>query len=230
MTKLSTLFILTALTGFIISGCQNQNFSNPTVNLATKMDTTSFALGYQNGEFLAQQGAKDLNYEQYLAGFVKGLAKEEVLTDEEMFGIIRSYQQEMFAQLKEQHKKEGQEFLEENKSKEGVLVTESGLQYKIIEEGTGASPTASDTVEVNYEGRLLDGTVFDSSFERGESIEFPLNRVIRGWTEGVQLMKEGATYEFYIPSDLAYGPNGAGNGLIPPNATLIFKVELIEVK
>ncbi len=229
MTKLSTLFI-TAMAAVIITGCQNQDLSDPTVDLATKMDTTSFALGYQNGEFLARQGAEELNYEQYLAGFVKGMAGDEVLTQEEIFGVIRSYQQEMFAQLKERNKQEGEEFLEENKSREGVQVTESGLQYRVIEEGTGASPSASDTVRVNYEGSLLDGTVFDSSYDRGQPIEFPLNRVIRGWTEGVQLMKEGATYEFYIPSEMAYGPNGAGNGMIPPNATLIFKVELIEVK
>jgi FKBP-type peptidyl-prolyl cis-trans isomerase len=119
-------------------------------------------------------------------------------------------------------------FLEENKSKPGVMVTDSGLQYIVLLEGTGNSPTATDRVTVHYEGTLEDGTVFDSSYQRGQPIDFGLNQVIRGWTEGVQLMKEGAKYKFYIPSDLAYGPRGAG-ALIGPNTDLIFTVELIRV-
>ena len=124
----------------------------------------------------------------------------------------------------------GEAFLKENAKKEGVKTTASGLQYKVIKEGEGKSPKATDTVKVNYEGKLIDGKIFDSSYKRGEPIEFPLNGVIPGWTEGVQLMKEGATYEFVIPSKLAYGERGAPGGTIPPNATLIFKVELIQVK
>lgn len=123
----------------------------------------------------------------------------------------------------------GQEFLKENAKKEGVKTTASGLQYKVLREGSGKQPKATDTVEVNYEGKLIDGTVFDSSYKRGESISFPLNQVIPGWTEGVQLMKEGAKYQFYIPSKLAYGSRGAG-GAIGPDETLIFDVELIKVK
>ncbi len=121
------------------------------------------------------------------------------------------------------------EYLDENAKKEGVTVTASGLQYKVLEEGTGRQPVATDTVEVHYTGTLTDGTKFDSSRDRGQTIEFPLNGVIAGWTEGVQLMKEGARYEFTIPSELGYGARGAG-GVIPPNATLIFDVELIAVK
>jgi len=109
-------------------------------------------------------------------------------------------------------------------------VTASGLQYEVLQKGTGASPKAADTVEVHYRGTLLDGTEFDSSYKRGETIEFPLNRVIPGWTEGVQLMQEGAKYRFAIPSNLAYGERGTPGGPIPPNATLIFEVELIAVK
>ena len=120
-------------------------------------------------------------------------------------------------------------YLEQNAAKEGVTVTDSGLQYRVIKEGTGRSPDASDTVEVHYKGTLTDGTKFDSSYDRGQTIEFPLDGVIAGWTEGVQLMKEGATYEFVIPPELGYGARGAG-GVIPPNATLIFEVELVEVK
>lgn len=123
----------------------------------------------------------------------------------------------------------GAKFLEDNAKKEGVVTTASGLQYLVLREGEGKSPKATDTVEVHYAGTLLDGREFDSSYKRKESIEFPLNRVIAGWTEGVQLMKEGAKFRFFIPSKLAYGPRGAGRD-IGPNETLIFEVELIKVK
>ena len=123
----------------------------------------------------------------------------------------------------------GDAYLKENAKKEGVKTTASGLQYQVIKEGEGKSPKATDTVLVHYKGTLLNGTEFDSSYKRNEPIEFPLNRVIPGWTEGVQLMKEGAKYQFTIPSKLAYGERGAG-GAIPPNATLIFDVELLKVK
>lgn len=122
----------------------------------------------------------------------------------------------------------GIKFLEENAKKEGVVTTSSGLQYKVLTEGTGKSPKATDTVKVHYSGTLINGMEFDSSYERREPAEFPLNRVIRGWTEGVQLMKEGAKYEFYIPSELAYGSRGAGSD-IGPDETLIFQVELLKV-
>jgi len=121
------------------------------------------------------------------------------------------------------------DYLADNAKKDGVTVTASGLQYEVLTEGTGASPSASDTVEVHYEGTLTDGKKFDSSYDRGQTIEFPLNGVIPGWTEGVQLMKEGAKYRFVIPSDLAYGPRGIP-GAIPGGATLVFVVELIKVK
>jgi len=123
----------------------------------------------------------------------------------------------------------GQAFLKENAKQPGVKTTASGLQYKVLKEGTGKQPKTTDTVEVNYEGKLINGTVFDSSYKRGQSISFPLNQVIPGWTEGVALMKEGAKYEFFIPSNLAYGSNGAGSD-IGPDETLIFTVELIKVK
>jgi len=123
----------------------------------------------------------------------------------------------------------GQAFLKENAKQPGVKTTASGLQYKVLKEGTGKQPKTTDTVEVNYEGKLLNGTVFDSSYKRGQSISFPLNQVIPGWTEGVALMKEGAKYEFFIPSNLAYGSQGAGTD-IGPDETLIFTVELIKVK
>lgn len=123
----------------------------------------------------------------------------------------------------------GEKFLEDNAKKEGITVTPSGLQYQVITQGEGKSPKATDTVEVHYEGTLINGTVFDSSYRRKESIEFPLNRVIAGWTEGVQLMKEGSKFRFFIPSKLAYGSRGAGRD-IGPNEALIFDVELIKVR
>jgi len=124
----------------------------------------------------------------------------------------------------------GAQFLAENASKEGVKTTPSGLQYKVITEGTGKSPAATDLVKVHYRGTLLDGTEFDSSYKRNSPAEFPLNRVIPGWTEGVQLMKEGGKSIFYIPSNLAYGESGTPGGPIGPNQTLIFEIELLEVK
>ncbi len=131
--------------------------------------------------------------------------------------------------MAETAQEKGKAFLKENAGKEGVKSTPSGLQYKVLTPGTGRSPKATDTVEVHYRGTLLNGKEFDSSYKRRESIEFPLNQVIAGWTEGVQLMQEGAKYEFYIPSELAYGSRGAG-GDIGPNETLIFEVELIKVR
>lgn len=130
----------------------------------------------------------------------------------------------------EENKTAGATFLAENGKKAGIVTTASGLQYEVLTKGTGTkSPSATDLVEVHYEGKLLDGTIFDSSYKRGESIAFPLNRVIAGWTEGLQLMTEGAKHRLYIPSDLAYGSRGAGSQ-IPPNATLIFDVELLKIK
>lgn len=131
--------------------------------------------------------------------------------------------------MAETARERGIKFLQENGKREGVTTTSSGLQYEVLTEGSGKSPSATDVVEVHYRGTLIDGKEFDSSYKRGETIEFPLNRVIPGWTEGVQLMKEGAKYRFFIPSDLAYGPRGAGQD-IGPDEALIFDVELVQVK
>ena len=158
------------------------------------------------------------------------------MTDSDMMEAITTFQEEsskktnsVRKEMSEKNKMEGVKFLSENKNKEGVVELPSGLQYKIITDGKGKSPGPTDTVETHYRGTLLDGTEFDSSYKRGQTAEFPVNRVIAGWTEALQLMKEGSKWELYIPGDLAYGPNGAG-GDIGPNATLIFEVELIAVK
>lgn len=161
--------------------------------------------------------------------------KETALKVEEYHKYMQTFQQKVqqagqqaVAKAAENNKKAGKEFLAENAKKDGVKTTASGLQYKVITEGSGAKPGATSKVKVHYTGKLTDGTVFDSSVQRGEPIDFALNQVIAGWTEGVQLMTPGSKYEFYIPSDLAYGDRGAGNA-IPPGATLIFEVELLAV-
>ena len=156
------------------------------------------------------------------------LNEKDVMLDETRLGvIIQTHLMTQQAYRALENLKEGEDFLAANKEKEGVVETESGLQYIIEEEGTGIAPAATDTVEVNYEGRLLDGTVFDSSYERGESIKFPLNGVIKGWGEGLTYVKEGGKIRLFIPSSLAYGERATGP--IPANSTLIFDVELIKV-
>ena len=143
--------------------------------------------------------------------------------------LVKSSTEQKGTKMKADDKTDNQKFLQENKSKEGVKTTASGLQYKVLKEGKGDKPKASDTVEVHYRGQLIDGKEFDSSYKRNQSISFPLNGVIAGWTEGLQLMKEGAKYILYIPSNLGYGERGAGAS-IPPDAALIFEVELIKIK
>ena len=183
-----------------------------------------------------KEAVGDLNLDTFEKGFRDGYeGTKSALTQEQMQEVLTTYQKEQEAKFvkdmetkAQENKTKGAAFLAENAKKEGVKETASGLQYKVITAGTGKSPKATDVVEVNYEGKLIDGTVFDSSYERGEPIEFPLNQVIAGWTEGLQLMKEGGKYEFYIPADIAYGE--AGNAGIEPNSTLIFTVELLKVK
>lgn len=193
------------------------------------MDKLSYAWGMAMGQQLKGMGVEKLEFNSYVAALkaVYGEGKPE-MEPEEAQKLINEYlqqlQEKMTAVVREQSKK----FFDENRAKEGVKETASGLQYIVEKEGEGITPTATDEVTVHYTGRLLDGTVFDSSVNRGEPATFPLNRVIPGWTEGVQLMKEGAKYRFFIPSDLAYGPQGIPNA-IPPHSTLIFDVELIKV-
>ncbi len=193
------------------------------------MDKLSYSWGLAMGQQLRGMGVKDLNIEDF-TNAVRCVFenKEPEVKPEEAQQVINAYLQELEAKATKVAKEAGAKFLEENAKNEGVKVTASGLQYTVEKEGTGASPKATDEVTVHYTGRLLDGTVFDSSVSRGEPATFPLNRVIPGWTEGVQLMKEGGKYMFFIPSELAYGAQGIPNA-IPPHSTLIFEVELIKV-
>ena len=196
------------------------------------MNKLSYALGMIIGRQFREMGVADFetsDFAQAVADILNG--KETVLTDMEAQREITAFQQQQQAREAEKGKaarKVGEDFLAENAKREDVVVTGSGLQYTILSQGEGKSPAASDTVRCHYEGRLVDGTVFDSSYRRGVPAEFPLNGVIKGWTEGLQLMKEGGKFRFFIPFDLAYGARGAG-GSIPPYAALVFDVELIKV-
>ncbi len=193
------------------------------------MDKLSYAWGIAIGKQLRGMGLTNLKYEDFnnaLKASFEDLPTEMDPKDAQK--LITEYLEELSRKASEAAQAAGRKFLEENGKKENIITTASGLQYEVEKEGTGAQPTAEDEVTVHYTGKLLDGTVFDSSVSRGEPATFPLNRVIPGWTEGVQLMKEGGKYRFYIPSDLAYGSNGI-QGAIPPHATLIFDVELIKV-
>ena len=201
------------------------------------MNKISYALGLTIGQQMESMGIKDtLVMEDFAAGIQDFLQKnplkvapqeaQQVLND--FFTELQEKEQAAQAEAGKIVKEQGEKFLAENAKKDGVVVTASGLQYTVLKEGTGMQPKASDTVRCHYEGTLIDGTVFDSSYQRGEPADFGLRQVIAGWTEGVQLMKEGSKFRFFIPYNLAYGERGAG-GMIPGYAALIFDVELIQV-
>ncbi len=193
------------------------------------MDKTSYALGIGIGRQLAEMGANDIVTEDFAAAMKDVLTGAELKIDEaEAQAMVQEYLQKKNEERVKAAKAEGEAFLTENGKKEGVITLPSGLQYQVLQEGNGKSPKATDQVKCHYEGTLINGKVFDSSYRRGEPATFPLNGVIAGWTEGLQLMKEGAKYRFFIPFNLAYGTRGAGQD-IPPYAALIFDVELIEV-
>ena len=200
------------------------------------MDKPRYALGMSRGHNCKGTGIKTLNSADFAAGVasVYDGVKPEMTFDEakrivnEYFAKLEAEMQAEAAKQGEVNRKNGEAFLTENAKREGIKVTESGLQYEVLESGKGDSPKASDNVEVHYTGKLIDGTVFDSSVERGVPASFGVTQVIPGWVEALQLMHEGDKWRLYIPSDLAYGPNGAG-GVIGPNMTLIFDVELLRV-
>ncbi len=198
-------------------------------NIQINMDSVSYALGVILSGNLKSQGFDQVNAEELAKGFQESISGTATLDAAAANAILQSFMQQKQELAGAEARKDGEEFLAKNAERPEVTVTDSGLQYEVLQEGSGASPTATETVEVHYHGTLIDGTVFDSSVDRGETIEFPLNRVIPGWTEGVQLMKEGAKYRFFIPFNLAYGPRGSAPK-IPPYAALIFDVELFKVK
>ncbi len=198
----------------------------------TKMETLADSMSYAVGVYLGQQippeDLKALNTNLISQGLRDFSTESNKLDDDQVRDVITRYTTQQQTAKKSLNLEKGQAFLEENKNKEGVMTTETGLQYKIIEEGDGPSPKADDVVKVHYTGKLLNGEVFDSSVQRGEPVEFPVGGVIPGWTEALQLMKVGGKWELYIPAELAYGERGAGQD-IGPNETLIFEVELLEI-
>ena len=194
------------------------------------MDELSYCLGLGIGRQLAQMGAKDINVDDFAQSIKDALAgKTPAVSDQEAQQIVNNFFEEQAQRQAAAAKAEGENFLAGNAKKEGVVTLPSGLQYQVLREGNGKKPTATDVVECDYEGTLINGQVFDSSYRRGERATFGLNQVIAGWTEGLQLMQEGAKYRFFIPYNLAYGERGAGQA-IPPYAALIFDVELHKVK
>ncbi|HAR97062.1 MAG TPA: hypothetical protein DCR97_14045 [Deltaproteobacteria bacterium] len=205
-------------------------------SLKAPKDKVSYAIGAQIGADMKKQ-AVDINPDILAKGLKDSFQGSKLLlTDQEMRDALGGLQQQMAAkhaermrELGAKNKQAGAAFLAENKKKEGVKVLPSGLQYKIIKEGTGKMPKADDTVTVNYRGTLIDGTEFDSSYKRGEPATFPVKGVIKGWTEALQLMKVGSNWQLFIPSELAYGEQPAGR-VIGPNSTLIFEVELLGIK
>lgn len=193
------------------------------------MDKVSYALGMSIGHQLQQMNATDLNIDDFAQAITDVFNGDAKLSDAEAQAAVQDFFSRKAEEQAKAAKAEGENFLAENTKKEGVKTLPSGLQYKVLREGDGRKPSATDKVECHYEGTLINGEVFDSSYRRGETATFGLNQVIKGWTEGLQLMQEGAKYRFFIPYDLAYGERGAGQS-IPPYAALIFDVELIKVK
>lgn len=219
----------------IIAGVScEQSGTVKNVELNTDADSVGYAIGVLVGANNRQQiqnapGGENINVEAMAAAFrLSALDEETVITREEADAIVRGYFEKAGENEAQKNLEEGNAFLEENKTREGVHTTESGLQYEVLKEGTGEKPSADDRVKVQYHGTLLDGTVFDSSVERGEPATFGVSQVIPGWTEALQMMKEGAKWKIYLPADIAYGERGAGQD-IGPNTTLIFEVELLEI-
>lgn len=193
------------------------------------MDKVSYALGMSIGRQLQQMNAAEVNVDDFAQAIKDVFASKTSLTDSEAQQAVQDFFQRKAEEQAGAAKVEGEAFLAENAKKEGVVSLPSGLQYQVLREGDGRKPAATDQVECHYEGTLINGQVFDSSYQRGQTATFGLNQVIAGWTEGLQLMQEGAKYRFFIPYHLAYGERGAGQS-IPPFATLIFDVELVKVK
>jgi FKBP-type peptidyl-prolyl cis-trans isomerase FkpA len=227
------VFTLLLSTGVLFAcsaeGITDRNSKQNDPNTANASDAdTSYAFGVALAMEFKPYGLH-FDYDALIQGFGDSLeGRETRISLEDAMPLIQTAMRDAVTRQTEENKQKGADFLAENGKKPGIVTTPSGLQYEVISAGTGPKPQDSDTVLVNYEGTLLDGSVFDSSYTRGEPAEFPVDQVIPGWTEGIQLMSVGSTYRLFIPSDLAYGEQSMGN-VIPPNSTLIFKVELLDI-
>ncbi len=225
LNKVVLLFLVVGMT----MSC-NVNNKMEKISLDNEIDSVSYSLGVSAGSYYLKQGFDTINTEAFYLGFKSAIKKLDLqCSEEESNAILQAFFQKASESKYDDVKKEGEDFLKENAEKEGVVTLPSGLQYKIITEGTGAKPQLTDKVKVHYHGTLINGTVFDSSVDRGEPISFPVNGVIAGWTEALQLMPVGSKWELYIPYDLAYGERGAGQQ-IGPFSTLIFQVELLDIE
>lgn len=231
MKSIKLTIVALCSVAFLAQSCNTASTSSSSSSYATKgeIDSVSYALGASLGMMISQNGLTELNMAEFDAAFKKASKGDTTLkiSQDQINSVIQTYMMKKMEFEAKSTTEEGVKFLQENKSKDGVVTTESGLQYKIITEGTGAKPTADDSVEVHYKGTFIDGKEFDSSYARNEPVTFPLNNVIKGWTEGFQNFSEGTKAVLYIPSELAYGAQG--NRGIKPNSTLIFEVELLKV-
>ncbi|MGF1578506.1 MAG: FKBP-type peptidyl-prolyl cis-trans isomerase [Gemmataceae bacterium] len=227
--KFITIVILCSLPTILTAQQQPAKKSNTKNTFKTAKQKVSYTLGHNLGKKLNADGL-ELDYELLVQGLKDAAAKKQSpLTDEEMTMAFQKWQQEARKRVAAKNKKAGEAFLAANKKKKGVVTLDSGLQYKILKAGTGKSPKATDTVKTHYHGTLIDGTVFDSSVKRQMPATFPVNGVIKGWTEALQKMKVGAKWKLFVPADLAYGETPRPGGPIGPNATLIFEVELLAI-
>ena len=229
LIKLYMAFLILTITA---SACSVKNESvnnNKTMDLKTEIDSVSYGIGVNIGKNLAGQGMGSLNPEAIATALNDVLSGSELkINEQECMSIVSTYMQDAQARKAQEAIDEGKKFLEENGKRSAVVTLASGLQYEIVAEGNGPKPGPADKVKTHYHGTLINGDVFDSSVERGEPIEFPVNGVIKGWTEALQLMPVGSKWKLYIPYDLAYGERGAG-AQIGPFSTLIFEVELIDI-
>jgi FKBP-type peptidyl-prolyl cis-trans isomerase FklB len=241
------VLMLVAVAALFASSCQEPKPAAEKeitkADLKTEDDKVSYSVGFSMGSSFKQDELK-INLEILQQGMEDGFTgSKQLLDEEEVKKTMMAFKEKMRAkkqaeymkrmeEIKKQgeaNKEKGRQFLEENKAREDIVTLESGLQYKILKKGTGASPKPTDTVKCQYRGTTIDGKEFDSSYERGKPATFAVNRVIKGWTEGLQLMKEGGKWQFFIPSELAYGERGAGKN-IGPNEVLVFEVELLEIE
>ncbi len=232
MKKFSLIAVSCIVVAGMFCSCRNVTINKgdvmPDVTKA-KIDSVSYALGMWAANIIKGTEIGEIHYGEFSKAFMAVMNSEDKkLTDEEVMSILNEYAQQRNKYVLEKRAEENAAFMNDNKTKEGIVETESGLQYRMDKEGEGLAPMEKDTVVVNYTGTLLDGTKFDSSYDRDEPAEFPLNRVIPGWSEGIRYMKEGGKATLYVPSALGYGERGTQG--IPGNSLLIFEVELIKVK